>query len=188
MKTTPLRKRHRKRKCKHCGELYMPDARHRRDQKYCGAEACRVVSKRASQKRWLDSPKGVAYRDLGGDTDRVRQWRAANAGYWRRGGRKSPDALQDSRNLQPTDQQEVTAELALDALRDTYLSQPALIVGVIASLTGCALQDTMASSIRRFVLLGQDILGMVPGSPPKGGNRYGHAKAPTQSGASAAHP
>jgi hypothetical protein len=187
MNTKHPRKRSRKRKCKHCGQLYMPDARHLRDQQYCGAPSCRIASKRASHRRWLSSPKGAEYRDPVENKRRVCQWRKANPGYWRRGGRKGADALQDTMDSQSSFHQDVTAVLATDALQDSFLSQPALVVGVIAHLTGCALQDTIVSAMRRFVLLGQDILGTVPGSPPKGDNRYGHAKAHYQSRASPAH-
>jgi hypothetical protein len=84
MNTKHPRKRSRKRKCKHCGQLYMPDARHLRDQQYCGAPSCRIASKRASHRRWLSSPKGAEYRDPVENKRRVCQWRKANPGYWRR--------------------------------------------------------------------------------------------------------
>ncbi len=49
------------------------------------------------------------------------------------------------------------------------LSQPALIVGLIASLTGSTLPKDIAKSSRKFLDFGQDILGIVPGINPKGG-------------------
>jgi hypothetical protein len=38
-------------------------------------------------------------------------------------------------------------------------------VGLIAVMTGHALQDDIAESARRFINRGRDILRMVPGSP-----------------------
>jgi hypothetical protein len=46
-------KRRRRRKCRHCGELFHPDPRNQYHQKYCSEPACRRASKTASQKRWL---------------------------------------------------------------------------------------------------------------------------------------
>lgn len=60
-------------------------------------------------------------------------------------------------------------DLSCCALQDVLVPQPALIAGLIASLTGNALQDDIAESSRRFILLGQDILGIGPGIEPRGG-------------------
>ena len=91
MKAQFPRKRRRKRKCKCCGELYMPDFRHFRDQKYCSKPACKLTSKRASHQRWLRSPKGVEYRDPEENKRRVRKWREEHPDYARlTGGGASP--------------------------------------------------------------------------------------------------
>ena len=42
-----------RRKCRHCGQLFRPDPRNVRHQRYCSAPACRRASKAASQRRWL---------------------------------------------------------------------------------------------------------------------------------------
>ena len=42
-----------RRKCRHCGQLFRPDPRNLRHQRYCSAKECRRVSKAASQRRWL---------------------------------------------------------------------------------------------------------------------------------------
>ena len=51
----------RRRKCRHCGQLFRPDPRSVRHQRYCSAEMCRRASKAASQRRWL------AKAAIGGD-------------------------------------------------------------------------------------------------------------------------
>ena len=43
----------RRRKCRHCGQLFRPDPRNLRHQRYCSAKECRRASKAASQRRWL---------------------------------------------------------------------------------------------------------------------------------------
>lgn len=162
----------------------MPDARHFRDQEYCLKSGCRAASKRVSQRRWLLSEKGAEYRDPEENKRRVRLWRDANPGYWKRTAKKPPDALQETRISQPVDNQEVAPSLVADALQETCFSQPALVVGLIASLTGSALQETIAETSRRFVLLGQDILGNGPGAT-RGDRRDANNKTYSVSGASA---
>lgn len=166
----------------------MPDARHFDDQKYCSKAACRGASKQASQCRWLRSDKGAEYRDPEENKRRVRLWREANPGYWKRTGRKNSAALQETTTPQPVDDKEVTSSLVVDALQDMSFSQPALVVGLIASLTGSALQETIAETSRRFVLLGQDILGNGPGSPKKGDRQDADEKTYSMPGAIAPGP
>ena len=175
MKSQNARKRNRRRKCKSCRELYMPDARHLDDQQYCNKPECRRASKHESQRRWLKSPKGRKYFRGQVGTHRVQQWRKANPGYWRRRAEIPDIALQETRKPQATDSEALTASLNDNALQDMNLSQPALIVGLIASLTGNTLQDTIEESYRRFINLGQDILGTVPGNNPNGGRHDGKA-------------
>jgi hypothetical protein len=43
-------KKNRRRKCRHCRELFRPDPRNHRHQRYCSKPACRRASKAASQR------------------------------------------------------------------------------------------------------------------------------------------
>jgi len=42
--------------------------------------------------------------------------------------------------------------------------QPAVIVGLISTISGCALQEDIVRIARSFIARGQDILGMRPGA------------------------
>ena len=57
------------------------------------------------------------------------------------------------------------------------LVQPAVMVGLIASLTGSALPDEIANSLRRFQAHGQIILGKGPGMKPSKGAGDGVQKS-----------
>ena len=57
-----------RRKRRHCGQLFRPDPRNVRHQRYCSAPACRRASKAASQRRWLAK---AANRDYFRDPLRV---------------------------------------------------------------------------------------------------------------------
>ncbi len=82
MKAQYPRKRRRKRKCRCCGELYLPEARHFRDQEYCPKAECRRGSKRASQWSWLMSEKGAEYRDPEENKRRVREVKEEGEYYY----------------------------------------------------------------------------------------------------------
>ena len=162
MKTPPRKRRRRRRKCRHCGELYTTDSRNRWHQKYCSKAECRKASKKASQRRWLSSDSGRGYFQSPENVVRVQQWRAAHPGYWKRPGTKRPDALQDVLSSEVIEAKEDTLCLNGEALQDVCSSQPALLIGLIASLTGSTLQDHIAETTRRFIVSGRDILGCGP--------------------------
>lgn len=75
--------------------------------------------------------------------ERVRAWRKAHPGYWRRHRR----ALQTVIKPQPDDAQQDTSALNLDALQTVLLSQPSVLVGIISTLTGTALQMAIADQV-----------------------------------------
>lgn len=84
-------KRNRRRKCFCCGGLYMPGRHNAHHQKYCSEPACQAASREASRRRWLAKPENRDYHCGACQAARVRAWRKAHPGYWRR---KAP-ALQD---------------------------------------------------------------------------------------------
>jgi len=169
MKTDRSRKRRRRRRCRHCRELYTPDPRNLRHQEYCAKAECRGASKAARQRRWLSKPENRDYFRGPANVDRVRRWRKVHPGYWRGKGAQSSGALQDDLSAKRPENIDESHSLNADALQDDFWREPALLVGLIASLSGHALQDDIAATSRRFVRLGQDILGKGPGNRPKGG-------------------
>ena len=162
------KRRNRKRKCLHCGKMYIPDPRTRDRQRHCAAEECRRASKAWRQLRWLNKPQNCDYFSGSQNVDRVQAWRTEHPGYWRRGP-ESKNALQDDCISQPVVRQQDNGELRATALQDDCLLQPPLIVGLIAQLTGSALQDDIAMAARRMHAYGQSILGIGPGMANKGG-------------------
>ena len=145
------------RKCCHCKQFFVPDARHRRRQRYCVAAQCRRASKAASQERWLHRPENRDYFRGPENVARVQAWRAANPGYGQRCGRRR-SALQEMMNLQVAAGQEPAVQDDAVTLQETWRSQPPLLVGLIAHLTGTALQEDMAPVMRRLITRGQALL------------------------------
>jgi hypothetical protein len=158
----------RKRKCPHCKTFFHPDYRNVTRQRFCSKSDCRQVSKVDAQQRWRQKPENLDYFKGDEHVQRVRQWRLEHPGYWRRKtpeAAKTPDALQET--LTPKDIENQTLEASLaegekDALQDSLFMQPTVLVGLIAHLTGLALQEDIASTARRLQQLGHDILHRSP--------------------------
>ena len=127
-----------KRKCKHCQTCFDPDPRCARRQRHGSKPACRQASKATSQRRWHHKPHNRDYFRDPTHVERVRQWRKANPGYWRRQGARVPHALQDDLAPQETQKQQLDDGLTPHALQDVFFMQPAVLVGLIAHLTGLA--------------------------------------------------
>ena len=152
------------RKCMSCGEFFLPDHRSGERQRYCCATDCRRASKDASQASWLAKPSNNDYFSGPTHVARVRAWRAAHPGYSL--GRVRPSrALQDRLLPQVPDLVEECADRAplaeapaAGALQDLLNAESPLLAGLVAHLFQPALQDDMASTTRRLVQLGRDVI------------------------------
>jgi len=146
-----------RRKCKCCHKLFRPDPRNRHHQRYCAAPSCRAASKAASQARWLAAPENQDYFRGPVNVARVKEWRSRHPGYWRK--RRCPrTALQDLSLAQAVDFTNKKAIFAGPPLQEILSAQPAVLIGLIAHLTGTPLQDELARTTDRLLRLGQDIL------------------------------
>lgn len=181
-------------KCLHCNEIHDSEPRSAGRQRYCRAPECRRASKAESQHRWLSRPENENYFCGAAHGERVRQWRMAHPGYWRKkmpAPAESPapgGALQEISEEIPEEIPEAIPELSIPEVVDKeiiekseppgppgtlqeisllqFVLQPALLVGLIALMTGAALQEDIAQSARSLLDRGEDILRMVPRSPP----------------------
>jgi hypothetical protein len=146
------------RKCLSCEEFFKPDARNRRGQKYCRKAVCRKASKAESQRRWLEQQGNQGYFACAENTARVQAWRRANPGYAKRRRKLGSDALQDLLNLQPPEDKEDAKQDGGKALQDHWQTQPPVVIGLIAHLTGVALQEDIASMTGRLIAKGQALM------------------------------
>ena len=152
------------RKCMSCGEFFIPNHRSGDRQRYCCAAHCRRASKAASQAAWLARPPNTDYFSGAVHVARVQAWRAAHPGYSL--GRVRPSrALQDPLPPQVPDVIEEYASRAQApeapaavALQDLLNAESPLLAGLVAHLFQPALQDDMASTTRRLVQLGRDVI------------------------------
>jgi hypothetical protein len=153
-----------KRKCPYCQEFYHRDHRNLRHQRYCSKAVCRKQSKAQSQRHWQQRPESQNYFRSPEKSQRVKDWRKRNPGYWRKKKSSAPTPLQEVFQKQVTPNEEVITEEMPDALQEVFLMQPAVVVGLISMMTGHALQEDIVATARVLVRKGQDILEMNPGS------------------------
>jgi len=154
-------KQQRKRKCRHCQDLFRPDPRNIRHQHYCSKPACRQASKAASQRHWLGKAENQDYFRDPANVQRVQAWRAAHPDYWKRTGLQTEIALQEDSLAQPAESKGKTSTLTKIALQDLLCAQPLVLIGLIATLTDTALQENIAQTGRKLQQLGEDILSGV---------------------------
>ena len=133
-------------------------------QRYCSRPTCVKASRGAAQKKWLRKAANRDHFKGGVNHLRVQDWRTTNPGYWRKKTRLGRYILRGK-----------LAETVREfALQDMIDAQFLLLAGLVSHLTGVALQDEIASEIRRLILLGHGILtqtAVAPGSPPETGQR-----------------
>jgi|APFre7841882793_1041355.scaffolds.fasta_scaffold24738_2 hypothetical protein len=150
-----------KKKCPHCKLLFTPNARNGSRQKYCcKTPECRKASKKNSQRRWLEKPENQDYFRSKDNLERVRRWRIEHPGYWRKKTSEENTPLQDS--VTPQQAENITNTLnapkaVFKPLQDIVNAQSIVLLGLIANITGVALQDDMEITIARLIQLGLDI-------------------------------
>jgi hypothetical protein len=147
----------RKRKCINCHKFFLPDARNAKRQQYCLKVECRKASKKASQRKWLNKPENQDYFRGSEHVERVQRWRSVHPGYWRKKPAGNETALQDPLIGQVIENNQDIDRLESTALQDLLISQPFVMLGLIANITGTALQDDIDFTLRRLQQLGRDI-------------------------------
>lgn len=158
-----------KKRCRNCKRLFVPDYRNRDRQNYCDKPECKQASKTESQKKWLAKPDNENYFSGPLHVARVQEWRKANPGYWKRIGKNRTLPLQDSCEPQPLENKHNNGHFTNFALQDTLAAQHAVIIGLIAQITGTALQENIEDTLRQMQQLGQDVLSS---NPKNGGYHY----------------
>lgn len=135
-----------RRKCVHCGAVFTPEARNKRHHRYCTTAPCRLASKRASQAKWLAKPENQDYHRGPEAVARVQAWRAAHPNYAQR----QPTETSTNAWVQealPIDTASIETSCnaapvpAKSPLQDFLSAQPIVIVGLIAHLLDCTLQE-----------------------------------------------
>lgn len=156
-------KRTRRRRCKNCYDLYKPDPRHLKKQKFCTKPGCKVASKTYSQQKWLNKPKNRDYFSGPENVVRVQEWRQDNPGYWKRRtpSKKSSligDALQEMTFPKTLAGKGSSIDLIQTPLQDLISAKTLVFIGFDTHLNKNALQDIIDAKDQKTVKLTPDIL------------------------------
>ncbi len=158
-----MKKKIRRRRCKHCQNLYKPDPRNIERQKFCNKPKCKIASKKHSQQKWLRQPKNRDHFSGPENVIRVEQWREKNPGYWRR--KKSQKsvslfkgALQDALSAKTVTGKGFSSDLIQNALQDSLSTKTLVIIGFDTQLNKIALQDIIDITDQGAVKLVPDVL------------------------------
>jgi hypothetical protein len=158
-----MKKRIRQHRCKNCQNLFKPDPRHLKRQKFCDKPECKIASKKYSQQKWLEKPKNRDYFSGHENVVRVQEWRQDNPGYWKR---KKPsekpslteDALQEMKSVKSIDSKASSMDLIQIALQDSITGKTLVLIGFDTHLNKDALQDIIDATDRKTVRLTPDLL------------------------------
>ncbi len=158
-----MKKRIRRRRCKNCHDLYHPDPRHLKRQKFCDKPECKIASKKHSQKKWLKKTRNRDYFSGSEHVIRVQQWREQNPCYWKRkNSKKTPSlfghALQDARLTKMHDSKGFQLSLTQNTLQDMLSGKTLVIIGFNPHLNKTALQDIIETEDKKTITLTPDIL------------------------------
>jgi len=151
-----------KKRCRHCRRLLIPDHRNRDRQKYCKRAMCRRASKATSQQNWLNKSGNKNYFRGALNVQRVQEWRRQNAGYREPKNSNKAIALQEPLTSQPSENKKDNSDFANNALQDLLKVQPPVMIGLISNFIGSALQEDIAQTLLRMQQSGQDILYCQP--------------------------
>jgi hypothetical protein len=156
-----------RRLCLCCENPFEADKRNARHQKYCSKPACRKASKAASQSLWLAKPENVNYHCGPVAVSRVSEWQKTHPEFRKRQKIKRVTALQDDCEVQVHElkqesvllpnHEEISVLPVTPALQDFIITQPYVIVGLIAHCFNLTLQEDIANTIRSLQNLGEDI-------------------------------
>ncbi len=158
-----MKKRTRQRRCKNCSELYKPDPRHLKRQKFCRKPECRAASKKCSRQKWLNKPENRDDFSGSDHVSRVQEWRWDNPGYWKR---RSPSkkssliegALQEMKTGKAIASKGSSLDLIQIPLQDLISAKTLVFIGFDTLLNKNALQEIIDKTDQETIKLTPDIL------------------------------
>ena len=158
-----MKKKTRQHRCKNCEDLFKPDPRNLKRQKFCKKSDCKIASKRYSQQKWLEKPKNKDHFSGPVNVTRVQQWRQENPGYWKRKKVKNAnplikDALQETLSANSLTDKGFSSDLIQTALQDSLSSKTLVIISFDTQLNKTALQDIIDITDQGVVKLMPDVL------------------------------
>lgn len=173
-------------KCLHCNRSFVPDCRHRQDQRYCRKPQCKRARQAASLQRWRQKPENREFWRGAWNVERVREWRAEHPRYWQGHKRQRVVALQNAMKpvqmpLLEVDKPVSEKNGATKRIPTLLEEQSPVVVGLIAHLTGSTLQNAIGEMAVRLFETGRAVMGPVSNHENRKTNPE-HPAAPAHAG------
>ena len=155
---TPHIKKKTLQQCACCGRSFQPEPRAAGRQRFCALTRCRKASRRLTKSRWMARPCNAFYNSGPEPLQRVRDWRKAHPGYWKRKPRQQTEP--ESIAILLTVLDEFALRNTCGALQIPWPPQLVVLLGLVARLQGTALRSTIAEEVRANMLAGYALLGI----------------------------
>ena len=170
-----MKKKIRRRRCKNCDDLFKPDPRNLKRQKFCRKSECKEASTRYSQQKWLLEPKNRDYFSGPANVIRVQQWRQQNPDYSTRktSEKTSPlikGALQETLSTDTTINKGFPNDLMQISLQDPLSAKTLVVISFDTQLNKTTLQDIIDFTDQGTVKLVPDVKKLID---QKKGVQYG---------------
>lgn len=96
--------------------------------------------------------------------ERVREWRLAHPGYWKRRSKEEEAPLQNAMKLPgiadpPADSVGLDGECATKRIAALLREQSPVVVGLIVQMTGCTLQNAILEVAEKLFEKGRAVMG-----------------------------
>jgi hypothetical protein len=103
-------KRQRQKRCRHCQELFQPDARTKGNQRYCSKPECQTTRQRQNEKDWRRQNSDC----LEYQYQQTRQWNKAHSDYSQKRRSNNPELLEHNRDRTRIRMRKVRAQRMFD--------------------------------------------------------------------------
>jgi hypothetical protein len=147
----------RRRTCLCCRELFIPDPRNRHHQEFCSELRCQRARQALNLHRWRGKSENKTYFQGKEQVERVRVWRKAHPGYWKRTAKPAgadPNATSGGVHAPGTTGQN---ESEGGTLQKDWMPADPLVVGIIALIAGSTLQKDIVAACAGLIATGNEI-------------------------------
>ena len=149
----------RRKKCRNCGRLFIPNRFNHHHQTYCSNPECRRVGKRASDRKYRKK-QSVKLDFRLKESHRVQVYQKKNPTYWKN--RKKDSKKSSEKELLHDFAQVEKLQNDIAVLRDIAIWQGTAFKGLVSYITDEVLRDDIGVSCNRLYDRGKEVSGMGP--------------------------
>jgi hypothetical protein len=140
----------RRRRCRFCSQLFLPDPRLKERQSACSSPDCQRQRKEAGQERWLARNPG--YFD--GRYPKIKAWLCSHPGYLARYRREHPEKVESDNQARKRRRMRAgTTRADIQVARSLQVPVQKAVTPALAGPTSAAIQEPLLSQVIAISLL-----------------------------------